>query len=62
MALLPQVVDEVADAVAVIGAGGISDGRGIAAALILGCSGAWIGTRFLANEEAEIPRFHKEAL
>jgi NAD(P)H-dependent flavin oxidoreductase YrpB (nitropropane dioxygenase family) len=62
MALLPQVVDEVAGAVPVIGAGGISDGRGIAAALILGCAGVWIGTRFLATPESEIPEFQKEAI
>jgi len=62
MALLPQVVDEVAGAVPLIGAGGIADGRGVAAALVLGCSGAWIGTRFLATDEAEIPRFQKEAI
>lgn len=62
MALLPQVVDEVAGAVPVIGAGGISDGRGIAAALILGCVGVWIGTRFLATPESEIPQFQKEAI
>lgn len=62
LALLPQVVDEVAGAVPVIGAGGISDGRGIAAALVLGCSGVWIGTRFLATPESEIPTFQKEAI
>jgi NAD(P)H-dependent flavin oxidoreductase YrpB (nitropropane dioxygenase family) len=62
MALLPQVVDAVAGAVPVIGAGGISDGRGIAAALILGCSGVWIGTRFLATPESGIPQFQKEAI
>lgn len=61
-ALLPQVVDEVGGAVPVIGAGGISDGRGIAAALVLGCSGVWIGTRFLATPESEIPHFQKEAI
>ena len=62
MALLPQAVDEVAGAVPVIGAGGISDGRGVAAALLLGCSGVWIGTRFLATEEALIPQFQKDAI
>lgn len=62
LALLPQVVDEVAGAVPVIGAGGISDGRGIAAALMLGCSGVWIGTRYLATPESEIPQFQKEAI
>jgi nitronate monooxygenase len=62
MALLPQAVDEVAGAVPVIGAGGISDGRGVAAALLLGCSGVWIGTRFLATTEALIPQFQKDAI
>ena len=62
LALLPQVVDEVAGAVPVIGAGGIADGRGIGATLLLGCSGAWIGTRFLATPESEIPQFQKEAI
>lgn len=53
MALVPAVVDAVGD-VPVIAAGGISDGRGLAAALALGASAAWIGTRFLAAEEASI--------
>ena len=38
--------------VPVIGAGGISDGRGIAAAMMLGAAGVWIGSAFLASEEA----------
>ena len=49
--LVPAVVDAVAP-VPVIAAGGIADGRGLAAVLALGASGAWIGTRFLASEEA----------
>ncbi len=49
--LIPAVVDAVAP-VPVIAAGGIADGRGLAAALALGAAGAWIGTRFLASEEA----------
>ena len=52
MALLPQVVDAVN--IPVIGAGGIGDGRGIAAAFILGASGVQVGTRFLASEECQI--------
>jgi len=51
MPLIPAVVDAVAP-VPVIAAGGIADGRGLAAALSLGASAAWIGTRFLASEEA----------
>lgn len=53
MALVPAVVDAVGP-VPVIAAGGIADGRGMAAALALGAAGVWIGTRFLASEEAEI--------
>ncbi len=62
MALIPQVVDALAGRVPVLGAGGIADGRGIAAALMLGAEGAWIGTAFLATEEAGIHQFQKEAL
>ncbi len=52
MALVPAVVDAVN--VPVLAAGGIADGRGLAAAVMLGASGAWIGTRFLASTEATI--------
>jgi len=51
MSLVPQVVDLVG-AVPVLAAGGIGDGRGLAAALMLGAQGALIGTRFLATPEA----------
>jgi NAD(P)H-dependent flavin oxidoreductase YrpB (nitropropane dioxygenase family) len=51
--LVPAVVDAVGD-VPVVAAGGIADGRGLAAILALGASAAWIGTRFLASEEVEI--------
>jgi len=51
MSLVPQVVDLVG-AVPVLAAGGIADGRGLAAALMLGAQGALIGTRFLATPEA----------
>jgi nitronate monooxygenase/enoyl-[acyl-carrier protein] reductase II len=53
MTLIPQVVDAVAP-VPVAAAGGIVDGRGLAAALLLGAAGVNIGTRFLAAEETEI--------
>jgi NAD(P)H-dependent flavin oxidoreductase YrpB (nitropropane dioxygenase family) len=49
--LVPAVVDAVAP-VPVIAAGGIADGRGLAAVLSLGAAAAWIGTRFLAAEES----------
>ena len=51
MALIPQVVDAVAP-IPVVAAGGIADGRGLAAALVLGAAGVNVGTRFLASEEA----------
>ena len=50
MALLPQAIDAAAP-VPVLAAGGIGDGRGLAAALAMGCIGVWIGTRFLATTE-----------
>ena len=61
MALVPQVVDAVAP-VPVLAAGGIADGRGLAAALVLGAQGVNIGTRFMAAAEAEIPDAYKEAI
>ena len=51
MALLPQAIDAAAP-VPVLAAGGIADGRGLAAALAMGCIGVWVGTRFLATTEA----------
>lgn len=53
MSLVPQVVDAVAP-VPVLAAGGIADGRGVAAVLALGAAGVWVGTRFLAAREADI--------
>lgn len=58
--LVPQVVDAVR--APVIAAGGIADGRGIAAALALGASGAQIGTAFLACEESNATPHHRDAL
>jgi nitronate monooxygenase len=51
MALIPSVVDQVGS-IPVVAAGGIADGRGLAAALALGAAGATLGTRFLASREA----------
>ena len=51
MALLPAAIDA-AKPVPVLAAGGIGDGRGVAAALAMGCIGVWVGTRFLATREA----------
>ncbi|MCU1395866.1 MAG: 2-nitropropane dioxygenase-like enzyme [Ilumatobacteraceae bacterium] len=62
MALVPQVVDEVGDKVPVVAAGGLFDGRGLAAALALGADGVWIGTRFIATPEAQAVNGYKDAL
>lgn len=61
MALIPAVVDAVGD-VPVIAAGGIADGRGMAAALALGASGVWVGTRFLASEEVAIHPYYQRRI
>lgn len=64
VATLPLVVS-VVDAVApvpVLAAGGISDGRGLAAVLALGAAGAYIGTRFLASEEASVAPEYRESV
>jgi nitronate monooxygenase/enoyl-[acyl-carrier protein] reductase II len=61
MALVPQVVDAVRPLL-VLAAGGIADGRGIAAALLLGADGVNLGTRFLASVEAPIPDAWKDAI
>src|SRR5262249_34052055 len=60
MALLPQIVDAVK--IPVIAAGGIGDGRGIAAALALGAAGAQLGTAFLLTPEAKTAPLHRAAL
>jgi enoyl-[acyl-carrier protein] reductase II len=60
LALIPQTVDAVS--IPVLGAGSIVDGRGLAAALALGAQGAWMGTRFIAAEEARASRAYKERL
>jgi enoyl-[acyl-carrier protein] reductase II len=62
MALVPQVVDAVGERVPVIAAGGIFDGRGLAAALTLGADGVWVGTRFIATPEARSVQGYKETL
>ncbi|MEJ2374084.1 MAG: nitronate monooxygenase [Pseudolabrys sp.] len=61
MPLIPAVVDAVSP-LPVVAAGGIADGRGLAAALALGAAGAWIGTRFLASREAVIHPHYRERL
>jgi enoyl-[acyl-carrier protein] reductase II len=62
MALVPQVVDAVGEQVPVVAAGGLFDGRGLAASLALGADGVWMGTRFIATPEARSVDGYKEAL
>ncbi|AIF82615.1 2-nitropropane dioxygenase-like enzyme [Candidatus Nitrososphaera evergladensis SR1] len=65
LSLVPQVVDAVADKkIPVIAAGGIADGRGLAAALMLGAQGVNMGTRFLASSEASLvgPEWQKQII
>lgn len=60
LVLVPQVVDAVD--IPVVAAGGIADGRGMAAMLALGAEGVLIGTRFLATPEARTAQPHKDAV
>lgn len=70
MVLIPAVVDRVrgkkspltGKQVQVIAAGGIYDGRTMAAALCLGASAVWVGTRFVASVEANAPKLHKDTV
>ncbi|MHB2028109.1 MAG: NAD(P)H-dependent flavin oxidoreductase [Acidimicrobiales bacterium] len=63
MPLVPQIVDAMNNAIPVVAAGGIFDGRGLAAALALGADGVWIGTRFIATPEARaLPGYHERIL
>jgi enoyl-[acyl-carrier protein] reductase II len=62
MALVPQVVDAVGSRVPVVAAGGLFDGRGLAASLSLGADGVWIGTRFIATPEARAVTGYKDTL
>jgi enoyl-[acyl-carrier protein] reductase II len=61
MALVPQVVDAVSP-IPVVASGGIYDGRGIGAALMLGAAGVNLGTRFIASKEAPAPIEWKQAI
>merc|ERR1719191_2192037 len=68
--LLPKVVDVcrghtsplTGGPVLVVGAGGIFDGRGLAMALAAGCAGVWVGTRFIASDEAGAGPYHKKSV
>src|SRR5207237_10535340 len=62
MPLVPQIVDAVGAQVPVVAAGGIFDGRGLAAALALGAGGGWVGTRFIATPEARSTAGYKDGL
>src|SRR6476661_4727890 len=62
IALVPQVVDAVGDRVPVVAAGGLFDGRGLAASLSLGADGVWVGTRFIATPEARAFDGYKDTL
>ena len=61
MVLVPAAIDA-AHPVPVLAAGGIGDGRGIAAALAMGCVGAWVGTRFLATKEGGALDINKQKI
>jgi nitronate monooxygenase len=61
LALVPQCIDAVAPT-PVVAAGGIADGRGLAAALALGAIGVWCGTAFLVSKEANQPDLQKQRI
>ncbi|MBW6409851.1 enoyl-[acyl-carrier-protein] reductase FabK [Clostridium weizhouense] len=60
MALIPQVVDAVS--IPVIAAGGIGDGRGVAASFMLGAEGVQVGTRFLVSKECTVNQNYKDKI
>jgi enoyl-[acyl-carrier protein] reductase II len=61
--LVPLIVDAIDGAIPVVAAGGIFDGRGLAAALALGADGVWVGTRFIATPEARtLPGYHERLI
>jgi len=63
MPLVPLIVDAMNGVIPVVAAGGLFDGRGLAAALALGADGVWIGTRFIATPEARvIPGFRESII
>lgn len=62
IALAPAVADAVGDKAMVVAAGGIADGRGVAAALMLGADAAWVGTRFVATRESAVAEDYKRRL
>jgi nitronate monooxygenase len=61
MVLVPEILDAVSPSL-VLAAGGIVDGRGVAAALALGADGVWVGTRLVATPEAAVHAEHERRL
>jgi nitronate monooxygenase len=61
LALVPAVL-EAAQGIPVIASGGIADGRGLAAVLMLGAEGAWVGTRLVASNESLAPEWAKRKI
>jgi nitronate monooxygenase len=62
LGLIPQVVDAMGGTVPVVAAGGVMDGRGLAAALAMGAGGVQMGTAFLTVKESGAPSFFQAAL
>lgn len=62
MALVPTLRDALGDDILLLAAGGIADGRGVAAALMLGADGVWVGTRFVATPESGVHDEHRRRL
>ena len=62
IAFLPAMIDAIGDRALVLASGGISDARGVAAALALGADGVWVGTRLVASLEAHVHPYHHRAL
>jgi enoyl-[acyl-carrier protein] reductase II len=60
--LVPMIVDAVGAEIPVVAAGGVFDGRGLAAALALGADGVWVGTRFIATPEARALPGYRERI
>ena len=61
-ALVPAMRDALGDGALLLASGGIADGRGVAAALMLGADGVWVGTRLVATDEAYVHPEHKRRL
>ena len=60
--LVPLIVDAVGASIPVVAAGGVFDGRGLAAAFALGADGVWVGTRFIATPEARALPGYRESI